>query len=124
MSVISGFDLLAHMKKNEGKRHPLVVMCSTSASDIDRRMAASFPVAGHLKKPRDFLCSRIFLTKVRVFSCATRIVILSYAEPCEQTTKLVSKGKDRGANVISIYRKHPGTIWVTRVDPGMWSISA
>jgi signal transduction histidine kinase len=54
MPVMSGFELLSYMRKNEALLRPLVVMCSTSASDIDKRMAASFDVAGYLTKPPRF----------------------------------------------------------------------
>jgi len=54
MPVMSGFELLAYMRKNEALLRPLVVMCSTSDSDIDKRMAAAFDVAGYLTKPPQF----------------------------------------------------------------------
>ncbi len=54
MPIMSGFEMLAHMSKEEAALHPLVVMCSTSASDMDKRMAKSFGAAGYLTKPPQF----------------------------------------------------------------------
>jgi CheY-like chemotaxis protein len=34
--------------------YPLIVMCSTSVSDIDKRKAASFGVTGYMTKPARF----------------------------------------------------------------------
>lgn len=54
MPIMSGFDLLAQMNKEEALRHTLVVMCSTSDSDMDQRKAASLGAAGYLTKPPNF----------------------------------------------------------------------
>jgi signal transduction histidine kinase len=54
MPVMSGFELLAHLSKEERQLYPLIVMCSTSVSDIDKRKAASFGVTGYMTKPARF----------------------------------------------------------------------
>ena len=54
MPVMSGFELLEQMRKEEQKLYPLIVMCSTSGSDIDKRKAASFGVTGYMTKPARF----------------------------------------------------------------------
>jgi signal transduction histidine kinase len=54
MPVMSGFELLAHMSKQKRQLYPMIVMCSTSGSDIDKRKAASFGVTGYMTKPARF----------------------------------------------------------------------
>ena len=54
MPGISGFELLAEMQKQHICTLPLVVICSTSAYDIDRRMAESLGAVGYLTKPLHF----------------------------------------------------------------------
>jgi signal transduction histidine kinase len=54
MPVMSGFEFLAQLSKEERRKYPLIVMCSTSRSDIDKRMAASFGVTGYMTKPAKF----------------------------------------------------------------------
>ena len=39
--------MLAHMSKEIELLHPMVVMCSTSDSDLDKHMAKSFGAAGY-----------------------------------------------------------------------------
>ena len=54
MPVMSGLDLLREMNKEQALLHTLVVMCSTSNSDIDQRQAASLGAIGYLTKPPGF----------------------------------------------------------------------
>lgn len=54
MPGMSGFELMAHMNKEKPLLHPLVVICSTSAYDMDKKMAASLGAAGYLTKPPQF----------------------------------------------------------------------
>ena len=54
MPVMSGFELLAHLSKEERQTYPLIVMCSTSGSDLDKRKAASFGVTDYMTKPARF----------------------------------------------------------------------
>jgi CheY-like chemotaxis protein len=54
MPGMSGFELLAQMQKHPMPHEPLVIMCTTSAYDLDRRMAESFKMAGYLLKPLKF----------------------------------------------------------------------
>ena len=54
MPVMSGFELLGHLSKEVRQLYPLIVMCSTSGSDIDKRKAASFGVTGYMTKPARF----------------------------------------------------------------------
>jgi len=55
MPGMTGFELLAEMQKYPLLRQPLIVMCSTSAYDIDRRTAQALGAAGYLTKPPQFL---------------------------------------------------------------------
>lgn len=54
MPVMSGFELLAQLQLQNLMQHTTVVMCSTSAYDIDRKMALSMGAAGYLTKPPQF----------------------------------------------------------------------
>lgn len=53
MPGMSGFELLAEMQK-QNMSQPPVVMCTTSAYDMDRRTGESFKTAGYLIKPLQF----------------------------------------------------------------------
>lgn len=54
MPVMSGFEMLAHLHKRDLLKHSAVVMCSTSAYDMDQRMALALGAAGYLTKPPQF----------------------------------------------------------------------
>lgn len=54
MPGMSGFELLAQMHKEDALLHTMVVMCTTSAYDMDKRMATSLGAAGYLTKPPEF----------------------------------------------------------------------
>jgi signal transduction histidine kinase len=66
MPVMSGFELLAHLSKEERQQYPLIVMCSTSSSDIDKRMAASFGVTGYMTKPARFSKLKTIIEKSEI----------------------------------------------------------
>jgi signal transduction histidine kinase len=63
MPVMSGFELLAHMSKPKRQLYPLIVMCSTSGSDLDRRKASSFGVTGYMTKPARFSALKDIINK-------------------------------------------------------------
>jgi signal transduction histidine kinase len=63
MPVMSGFELLAHMSKQKRQLYPLIVMCSTSGSDLDRRKASSFGVTGYMTKPARFSALKDIINK-------------------------------------------------------------
>lgn len=54
MPGMSGFELMAEMRKEQLLPNAMVVMCTTSAYDVDKRMAASLGAAGYLTKPPQF----------------------------------------------------------------------
>ena len=54
MPIMNGFELLTRMNKQAGLDHTLVVMCTTSGSDMDQREAASLGAIGYLTKPPTF----------------------------------------------------------------------
>jgi signal transduction histidine kinase len=54
MPILSGFELLTQMQKEQMLADTLVVMCSTSDSDMDERMAESLGATGYLGKPPEF----------------------------------------------------------------------
>lgn len=54
MPVMSGFELLTQMRKEEMLADTLVVMCTTSEDDMDKRTAALLGAAGYLTKPPKF----------------------------------------------------------------------
>ena len=54
MPIMNGFELLTQMNKEVALRHSVVVMCTTSGSDMDQRKAKSLGAAGFLTKPSDF----------------------------------------------------------------------
>jgi len=54
MPVMSGFELLAEMRKEQILQNTLVVMCTTSSYDIDKQMAELLGAAGYLTKPPQF----------------------------------------------------------------------
>lgn len=51
MPGMTGFELMAEMQKQDMSQDTLVVMCTTSSYDIDKRMAASLGAVGYLTKP-------------------------------------------------------------------------
>jgi signal transduction histidine kinase len=55
MPVMSGFELLAKMHQEHMLLDTLVVMCSTSSSDLDKRSAESLGATGYLVKPPQIL---------------------------------------------------------------------
>lgn len=54
MPMMSGFEMLAEMHKRGLLPHSAVVMCSTSAYDMDQRMALDLGASGYLTKPPQF----------------------------------------------------------------------
>ena len=54
MPVMSGFELMVEMQRLNMAQDTMVVMCTTSAYDIDKKMASSFGAAGFLTKPPQF----------------------------------------------------------------------
>lgn len=54
MPIMNGFELLTQMKKEVALLHAVVVMCTTSGSDMDQGKAKSLGAAGFLTKPSDF----------------------------------------------------------------------
>jgi len=54
MPGMSGFELMMHMSKEAVPLNPLMVMCSTSAYDKDKRMAETLGAEDYLTKPPQF----------------------------------------------------------------------
>ena len=54
MPVMSGFELMAQLHMADALRDTVVVMCSTSAYEIDKQMATAMGAAGYLTKPLQF----------------------------------------------------------------------
>ena len=54
MPGMNGFELMAQMQKQPIMQRPMVVICSTSAYDVDRRTAESIGASGYLTKPPQF----------------------------------------------------------------------
>jgi len=54
MPIMSGFELLSEMMKEQRLPNTLVVMCTTSAYDVDKRAAEVLGAAGFLTKPPEF----------------------------------------------------------------------
>jgi len=71
MPVMDGFELLEHMRKEETLFGTLVIMCTTSSSDVDQSKAASLGAVGYLTKPPQFSlfkniidqCGRLLLSQ-------------------------------------------------------------
>ena len=54
MPGMGGFELLEQLQKEQGMMPKLVVMCTTSAYEEDKKRAEDFHVMGYLSKPLDF----------------------------------------------------------------------
>jgi signal transduction histidine kinase len=54
MPVMSGYEMLAKLYMDPDLNQTVVVMCSTSDHDLDRRLATSMGAAGYLVKPPQF----------------------------------------------------------------------
>jgi signal transduction histidine kinase len=54
MPIMDGFELLAEINKEGALPRPVVIMCTTSASDVDQRKAVSLGAGGYLTKPPQF----------------------------------------------------------------------
>jgi len=64
MPGMNGFEVIAEVQKQPMLPKPLIVICTTSAYDVDRRMATSLGAAGYLTKP-----PRFFLFKDIIAQC-------------------------------------------------------
>ena len=63
MPVMSGFELLAAVQREASLVDTMVIMCTTSAFDLDKQMAKSMGAAGYLMKPPQFLSFKALVDK-------------------------------------------------------------